>query len=195
MVSRQQQKENTRRKVLDTALDVFSRGGITSTRMSDIAEAAGVSHGTVFLHFETQEALISAVIEDFGFRMATRTHELARASGSVKEILAAHLQGIREHEGFYTCLVIEASHLPTAARNALTGIQSAVSFHISQAAEREMAAGSIKRMPVSLLFNTWIGLVHYYLSNADQFAPGESVVETCGPMLLDHYMNLISKEN
>jgi AcrR family transcriptional regulator len=79
-MNRQQQKENTRRKLLDTALDVFSRNGITATRMSDIAEAAGVSHGTVFLHFESQEVLISAVIEDFGFRMASRTHELSRES-------------------------------------------------------------------------------------------------------------------
>ncbi|BCY19208.1 TetR family transcriptional regulator [Leptolinea sp. HRD-7] len=194
-MNRQQQKENTRRKLLDTALDVFSRNGITATRMSDIAEAAGVSHGTVFLHFESQEVLISAVIEDFGFRMASRTHELSRESGSVKEILAAHLRGIQEHESFYSRLVKESSHLPIVARIALTDIQSAVSFHISRAAEREMAAGTIKRMPVALLFNTWVGLIHYYLSNADQFAPGESVIESCGSMLLEHFMRMISIEN
>jgi len=191
-MNRQQQKEQTRRKLLDTALNAFAQNGILATRMSDIAEAAGVSHGTVFLHFDTQEALISAIIEDFGFRMATRTHELAGASGSVKEILSAHLQGIREQEGFYTRLVIEASQLPGAARNALISIQSAISFHISQAAQREMDAGSIKHMPVALLFNTWIGLVHYYLSNGDLFAPGKSVIETCGPMLLEHFNDLIS---
>ncbi len=194
-MNRQQKKENTRRKLLDTAMDVFSQNGITATRMSDIAEAAGVSHGTVFLHFETQDALISAVIDDFGYRMASRTHELARGSGSVKEILAAHLRGIREHESFYTRLVMESSHLPISARHALTGIQSAVSFHISQAAEREMGAGTLKSMPVALLFNTWVGLIHYYLSNADQFAPGGSVIENCGSMLLEHYMSLISTGN
>lgn len=194
-MNRQQQKENTRRKLLDTALDVFSRNGITSTRMSDIAEVAGVSHGTVFLHYETQDTLISAVIEDFGFRMASRTHELAGASGNVRDILAAHLRGIGEHEDFYTHLVIESSQLPPVARNALISIQSAVSFHISQAAMREMNNGSIKQMPVALLFNTWIGLLHYYLSNRDLFAPEKSVIETCGPVLLDHFMGLISTGN
>ena len=192
-MNRQQQKENTRRKLLDTALDVFSRNGINATRMSDIAEAAGVSHGTIFLHFETQDALISAVIEDFGFRMASRTYELAGTSGSVHEILAAHLNGIREQEGFYSRLVIETSQLPPAARNALISIQTAVSFHISQAAQREMAAGSIKKMPVALLFNTWIGLLHYYLSNRDLFSPGMSVIDTCGSMLLNHFMAIIKK--
>ncbi len=192
-MNRQQQKENTRRKLLSTALEVFSQKGITSTRMSDIAEASGVSHGTVFLHFETQDALTSAVIEDFGLRMASRTHELATGSGSVKEILSAHLKGIRENEGFYTRLVLESAHLPPATRNTLTGIQTAISFHISQAAEREIAAGSLKEMPVALLFNTWVGLIHYYLSNAGHFAPGGSVIDTCGAMLLDHYMSLITK--
>jgi len=191
-MNRQQQKENTRRKLLDTALDVFSQHGILATRMSDIAAAAGVSHGTVFLHFDTQEALISAVIEDFGFGMASRTYQLAGSSSSLKEILTAHLHGIGEQEDFYTRLVIETSLLPIAARNALISIQSAVSFHIGQAAQREMAAGAIKQMPVALLFNTWIGLVHYYLSNRDLFAPGKSVIETCGPMLVDHFIGLIS---
>jgi AcrR family transcriptional regulator len=191
-MNRQQQKENTRRKLLDTALEVFAQNGITATRMSDIAEAAGVSHGTVFLHFETQDALISAVIEDFGFRMASRTHELTETSGSLREVLAAHLRGIREQEGFYTRLVIESNQLPPAARNALISIQSAVSFHISQAAQREMDEGSIKPMPVALLFNTWVGLVHYYLSNGDLFSPGKSVIEICGPVLLDHFTGLIS---
>lgn len=191
--TRQQQKEMTRQKILDTALDVFGQQGILATHMSDIAGAAGVSHGTVFAHFATQEDLISAVIEDFGFRMARRTHELARSSGSLRTILTAHLQGLQEQEAFYTHLVIETRNLPKVARETMISIQSAVSYHISQAAAREMEAGLITSMPVSLLFNTWIGLVHYYLVNGDLFAPENSVIKSCSAMLLEHFMSLISK--
>jgi AcrR family transcriptional regulator len=194
MVNRKQQKELTRQKVISTALDVFSRQGILTTRMSDIAEAAGVSHGTIFVHFENQETLISEVIEEFGFQMARRTHELARSSSGLSEILSAHLEGIREHEAFYTHLVIETRNLPKIARETLISIQSAISFHISQAAQREMASGSIASMPVYLLFNTWIGLVHYYLINSDLFSPDGSVIGTYGQTLLTHFMTLVSKD-
>src|SRR5512133_3576249 len=138
---RQQQKEQTRQKILETAIEVYARQGILVTRMADIAEAAGVSHGTVFAHFETQEALLSAVIEQFGLRMGQRTHTLATASSSLREVLLAHLKGIQENEAFYTRLVIETRGLPKIARETLISIQSAISFHISQAAEREMDNG------------------------------------------------------
>jgi len=192
---RQIQKDETREKLLSAAHIVFGQKGIMAARMSDIAEAAGVSHGTVFVHFKTQETLVAAVIDDFGIRMGQRTHDMARNSGSLRDVLKAHLEGIREDEAFYTQLVIETRSLPPIARETMISIQSAVSFHINQAAQREMDAGVIKPMSMALLFNTWIGLVHYYLTNRDLFSPEKSVIKTCGSMLIDHFMHMISSAN
>ncbi|MGE5455118.1 MAG: TetR/AcrR family transcriptional regulator [Methylocystaceae bacterium] len=191
---RQLQKEQTRNKLLEVALIEFGKRGIMATRMSDIAEAAGVSHGTVFAHFASQELLITAVIEETGKRMASRIHELAEEDGGIREVLAAHLTGIMEFETFYARLVIEARFLPPGARRTLVTIQSAISFHISQSAECGMNDGTITRMPIHLLFNTWIGLINYYLFNGDLFAPNGSVIKRYGNDLIDHYMTLIALE-
>lgn len=188
---RQNQKVRTRKIILDAAFAEFSRRGILATRMSDIAEAAGVSHGTVFLHFETQTALISAVIEAFGEKAAQRTHELAAGGASLREGLKAHLAGILEFEDFYSRLVIEAAFLPPTARDTYVMIHSAISFHLSQSAQREMEAGTIIQMPFHLLFNTWIGLVNYYIMNRDLFAPTESVIRRYSVVLVDHFLSLI----
>ncbi|MEN6391206.1 MAG: TetR/AcrR family transcriptional regulator [Syntrophomonas sp.] len=188
---RQQQKEQTRQTLLETAFSEFGRRGIMATRMSDIAGAAGVSHGTVFAHFENQEALISAVIEEFGEKITFRTHELAGRCQGVQDLLVVHLLCIEEYEAFYTRLVNEARFLPQVARDTFIMIQSAVSFHISQAAGREMEQGSIIEMPLHLFFNTWVGLVHYYLNNSDLFAREDSVIKRYGPSLLEHFMSLV----
>ncbi len=188
---RQNQKEQTRNQILECAFAEFNRRGIMATRMSDIAEAAGVSHGTVFLHFASQEILISAVIEAFGEKVARRTHELAADSGSLREGLEAHLAGIQEFEDFYSRLVLESAFLPQAARDTYVMIQSAISFHLSQSAQRGMEAGTIMPMPFHLLFNTWVGLVNYYIMNRDLFAPNASVIKRYGAVLVDHYMSLI----
>ncbi len=192
--ARQNQKEQTRKHLLEVAYLEFSRRGIMTTRMSDIADAAGVSHGTVFLHFATQEALITAVIEDFGERVARRTHELASDCAGFQDGLEAHLSGIMEFEGFYTRLVLETAFLPPAARDAYILIQSAISFHLSQPAQREMEAGTILAVPFHLLFNTWLGLINYYIMNKDLFSPHEPVLRRYGRLLLDHYMSLISRK-
>lgn len=195
ITKRQAQKLRTRELIEETALSVFADKGFTAARAADIANAAGVSHGTVFLHFSTMEELTAAVIERFGKRVSQRLHELASAGHGLSGVLEAHIKGLREHETFYTRLITERSLLPESAKTAFLSIQSSISLHISEAAERAMREGLIKQIPMHLLFNTWIGLVHYYLENGDLFAPGSSVLERRGGELIDHFMRLVSKKD
>lgn len=189
--TRADQKQQTRTLLLQTALELMAEQGIAATRTIDVAESAGVAHGTVFVHFPTREDLITAVVAEHADQIAGRLHELAGDGAGVRDVLAAHLAGLAEHEAFHSRLVMEGPLLPPYARATLLGIQSAISAHLAQAAEREMATGAIRTMPVYLLFNTWLGLVHHYLSNRELFAPGQSVVERWGPTLLDHYVGLL----
>ena len=43
-------------------------------------------------------------------------------------------------------------------------------------------------MPLHLLFNTWTGLVHHYLSQRDLFNPKGSVIRRYGDELLEHFL-------
>ncbi|SEU28292.1 TetR/AcrR family transcriptional regulator [Paenibacillus sp. NFR01] len=188
---RHAQKQQTRERLIAAALEMFAGRGFAAVKTADIALAAQVSHGTVFAHFATREQLLEAVIAEFGRRITVRLHELAAEGGSLRAVLAAHLQGIREHEALYTRMIAEAQLLGDGCRNALVMIQSAIAFHILQIAERGMDEGLIRRQPPELLFNTWLGLIHHYLLNGDLFAPGGSVVERYGELLLEHYIGLI----
>ena len=191
MNKRDLQKEKTRYRILDAAFREFGKNGILSTRTSDVARAAGVSHGSVFAHFESQEALICAVIWEFGQRIAHRTHSLAAGQSGLRDVLGAHLKGIAEYEDFYFRLVTESALLPAGCRDCFVMVQSAISLHLNEAAKRETELGIIRPMPLHLLFNTWIGLVHYYLANRKLFAPGKSVVARCGEELIEHFMGLV----
>ncbi|HEX2925989.1 MAG TPA: TetR/AcrR family transcriptional regulator [Ruminiclostridium sp.] len=74
---RQVQKGLTRRRIIEAAIRQFAGSGLTTTRTGDVAADAGVSHGTIFLHFPTQEELLIAVIQEVGERINLRLHELA----------------------------------------------------------------------------------------------------------------------
>ena len=189
--SRADRKQQTRTLLIETALDLMAERGIAATRTIDVAERAGVAHGTVFVHFPTRDDLITGVVAAHSEQVAGRLHELAGDGATVRDVLAAHLAGLAEHEAFHARLVMEGPLLPPFARATLLGIQSAISAHLARAAEREMETGEIRSMAVPLLFNTWLGLIHHYLSNRELFAPGQSVVERWGPTLLDHYVGLL----
>ncbi len=195
MSVRAEKKQETRNRISTVALQLFARNGFATTRTIDVAQAAGVSHGTVFSHFSTREQLVTAVIESFGQRVVERLHDSLLAGQQVSEVLAAHLAGLAEFEDFYARLVREGPLLPTPARNVLIGIQSAVSHHLMEAVQLEMDRGRIRKLPFSFLFNTWLGLLHHYLANRDLFSPDQPVLQSCGPQLLEHYLSLISVDH
>jgi AcrR family transcriptional regulator len=191
--NREDQKRATRLRLIEAAIRVFARRGILASSTAEVAREASLSHGSVFAHFGTQEALISAVIEAFGEALARRLHELAASGAGTREVLEAHLRGLAEREDFYARLVVEAPLLPRRARDSLVAIQSSVCHHLSPAVEADLRRGRIRPMPLHLLFNTWIGLVHHYLANRDLFAPGASVIERRGGEILGHFMSLLAK--
>jgi hypothetical protein len=55
-----------------------------------------------------------------------------------------------------------------------------------------MAAGTIRRAPLHLLFNTWIGLVHHYLIHKDLFVSRGSVLHKHGGELADFFVSLLT---
>ena len=185
------QKEQTKALLLKTAYDVFSKKGIMNTRVSDIAQAAELSHGTIFVHFKSQEAMIEEVVAVYGQKIALRTHALAQSCGSLPELLRAHLDGIMEFEPFYTRLVIENRLLPPGARDSFLAVQSAISFHFSQVMQRGRESARKDEIPSYLLFNMWIGLIHYYLANGDLFAPEGHVIRRYGEALIQGFMKLL----
>lgn len=67
--NRKKQKERTRRIIVETAMAEFSAKGFQATNTRDIATMAGISHGTIFVHFPTREDLIMAVVLEFGQRV------------------------------------------------------------------------------------------------------------------------------
>lgn len=190
---RAQQKAETRTLILNKASHLCPRSGFLRTRTADVAAAAGLSHGAIFLHFPTREALFREVAATMVQDLTDRLYEAARGRASFHECLLTHVECLRPREDLYRHFVIESPLLDFDTRTMT--IQSAVAEHLGKPLEREMQARRIRRAPVHLLFNTWIGLLHHYLIHKDLFTRRGSVLEACGAQLAQHFVSLISKEN
>jgi AcrR family transcriptional regulator len=60
----ERKKEETRKKILAVAMDLFKRQGFDKTTVDQIAMEADVAKGTVFNHFPVKEAIIYEHIQD-----------------------------------------------------------------------------------------------------------------------------------
>lgn len=111
------------------------------------------------------------------------------------EAIERTFKGLEEYEAFYTRLISEKNILPEEAKNTFAFIQSTVAIHFSIVIEREINKGTVKKLPIHILYNTWFGLVHYYLMNEDFFSgSNESIIKRYGQELLYTYLKSIKNE-
>ncbi|MDR1650251.1 MAG: TetR/AcrR family transcriptional regulator [Synergistaceae bacterium] len=188
---RQIQKEATRKKIVETAVKVYSRDGF-SAPSNVVAIEAGVAHGTVFVHFPTTGDLLMAVLQRFFIQMLGKLHDLSESSG-IDDFLRGHIEILQSCEDFYKRLLTEARLLPEEARGTLESIRSVALQHFTSAAEYETRRGAVKDVPIDVMFNAWLGLVHYYMQNMGGPGPGESVLGRYKGELVSNFSALIKK--
>src|ERR1700690_1679391 len=60
-----------RERILDAAVRVFAKKGFHATRVSEVAKAAGVADGTIYLYFKSKDELLVSLFEDRVERLLT----------------------------------------------------------------------------------------------------------------------------
>jgi AcrR family transcriptional regulator len=122
----------TREAILDAAEEVLRRYGPAKANVIDVARALGVSHGSVYRHFESKAALRDAVAERWLSGVSASLAELAKSRGPAArrlrawfERLIAMKHGRRrkepEHFANYVSLAQESREVIAAHVAVLTG--------------------------------------------------------------------------
>jgi AcrR family transcriptional regulator len=116
-------KEARPSEILEAALSVFAEKGFAAARMDDIAGRAGVSKGTIYLYFESKEAVFKALVrETVGARIGEITSLMQKFDGSTRDMLAAALRNFGAFAATSDRVVLpkiviaEAGNFPDLAR-------------------------------------------------------------------------------
>ena len=67
-MARQARAEATRRRIIDSAVDLFTELGYGETGLADVLQRAGVSKGAFYYHFDSKESVAAAIIEEYTLR-------------------------------------------------------------------------------------------------------------------------------
>jgi len=89
MIKRWQRRKDARPpEILDAALAVFAQKGFAATRLDDVAAKAGITKGTIYLYFDSKQALFEALArQSVGAQIDQVTAQLAGFSGSTSDLL------------------------------------------------------------------------------------------------------------
>lgn len=93
IASRRDRKKTTARaKIISTAIDLFSKHGISNVTVEQIAEAADIGKGTIYNYFDTKEAVVVAFMVDLERRVQARIAKIIKSRGSLASILTEYIQ-------------------------------------------------------------------------------------------------------
>lgn len=90
-MARQARSEATRRRIIDSAVDLINDIGYPASGLADIIEHAEVTKGAFYYHFDSKEALATAIMEEG----ATTVLEAFRSAGrSTSPAMATIVHGL-----------------------------------------------------------------------------------------------------
>ncbi len=81
----QQRSEETRARILQSALECFARSGYDATGVAEICAAARVSKGAFYHHFPSKQAVFLTLLEDWLARLDQQMASLLAGSRSVSD--------------------------------------------------------------------------------------------------------------
>ena len=149
-------KDARPQEILEAALSVFAEKGFAAARMEQIAARAGVSKGTIYLYFDSKEAVFRALVHEMLGSQITRFADSAReSSGPVAPILADILRGIGEFIATSNRVVLpkivigEAGNFPDLARIYREEVAERGLALFAGLLKRAMASGEFRTLPIS----------------------------------------------
>lgn len=115
-------KEERAPEILEAALACFAEKGFAGTRMDDIAARAGITKGTIYLYFESKEAVFKALArQSIGERIAAVTQQLRNADTPAADQLRfvlstlGHFASTSDRVVLPRVLLAEAGNFPELA--------------------------------------------------------------------------------
>ena len=144
--------QSLRDKILNTALDLFSKQGYFNTSVHDIRKAANVSTGAIYHHFQNKEALAKSLYESLLAEMDKEIENaclnkigcLAKSKAIIEKMFALTMEQPRNMQ--FILLAQHREYLPNEAP-----ICSSKPFQtMKQVVVEGIAKGEVRKM------DTWV---------------------------------------
>jgi TetR/AcrR family fatty acid metabolism transcriptional regulator len=107
-------RELKRQRIMRAAIEVFARNGYFAARMTDVAQAAEVADGTLYLYFEGKEDLLISIFDDIFTRFTERVRreiqQIPDPIDKLRAVVRLHLETLGNDRALAQFLQIETRH-------------------------------------------------------------------------------------
>lgn len=182
--------ENTKNRILDAALDVFSSKGYHDTKVDEIVELSETSKGSVYFHFPNKQRLFLALVDKFANLLERRVVEAiseeTEGIARVKVALSTTLDTFGSYRRLAKIMLVQAVGLGSAFEEKRLEVHKRFATLIQQYLNEAIAVGDIPPVNTTIVAYAWTGainevVIHWVYTGEPE--PDE-IMKTLLPMLL-----------
>jgi TetR/AcrR family fatty acid metabolism transcriptional regulator len=156
--------EDTRERILDAALNIFSNKGYHDTRMDEIVEASDTSKGSIYFYFPNKERLFLALVDQFADLLERRVIEaVEQEEQGIMQVRAA-LQACLETFGRYRrpakILLVQAVGLGTVFEKKRVEVNDRFANLIKKYLDESITIGDIAPVDTDVVSYAWMGAIY-----------------------------------
>lgn len=151
-------------QIIRAAKQVFIEKGYAKAGMSDIAARVGINRSGLHYYFRTKEKMFEAVFADIVLSFIPSIHNVILqerpVSDRIAEMIDIYFDVFRKEPCFPIFIAQEIQRDPAHLFDTLRKLEiGQYAARIQAALEAEMAAGTIRQVPLEFIFYTFYGLV------------------------------------
>lgn len=155
---------STKGKILDAALDIFSRKGFYNTRLDEIVDASHTSKGAIYFHFPNKERLFLALVDQFADLLERRVVEAIqnedKGINRVRIAMVTILDTFGRYRRPAKILLVQAAGLGSTFEEKRTEINDRFAFLIQTYLDESIEIGDIEPVDTEVVSVAWMGAIY-----------------------------------
>lgn len=167
-------RRERRDTILDAAIEIFSEKGLDGANVEDIAQAAGIGKGTIYLYFKSKGEIFDAIIAEHS--ALPLIANLMEATKAPTESASFPLQSLLEQMGnnflsttdkyypLFRLLLTDAHRFPVQAEHVYNNLILKANQMFAEFLSAQVKAGEIKTLDSPLITaRCFIGMLIIYV--------------------------------
>ena len=156
--------KDTRYRILNAAINIFSKKGYHNTRVDEIVEAADTSKGGVYFYFPSKQDIFIDLVDEFAnileFRLSKSIEQHEGAIERVNAAIKTCLTTFKEYRELSNIFLIQAVGLGISFEEKLRQIRDQFVKIIKNQLDEAIAAGDIEPINTQIAAYAWMGAIY-----------------------------------
>lgn len=182
--------QTTRERILDAALNLFSRKGYYDTRLDEIVEQSHTSKGSIYFHFPNKERLFLALVDQFADllerRVQSAIEQEEKGMKRVRVALETTLQTFGKYRLPAKILLVQAVGLGSTFEAKRNEVNDRFAHLIEVNLIDSVEVGDIAPVDTQVVALAWMGAIYnvvIHWVNTGEPEP-DRIMSTLLPILL-----------